>query len=272
MQPQAMTFSDYAAIEAMNFSTLKGGLTSARAMKHLIDGKQEDSDLFGFGRALHCRLLEPSEFDVRFVGTELTRNKRHAAYQEFLAEHPGKTVLKQSDMDKIDQMATAVLSHPAVAGLTDDLKYFERVLQWENDRGMRMKARLDSIGAGLGVVELKGPADIHPKSYPSKAYRLGYAMQAAIQIEGLAKCMPDVPRVHTTVCVEKSAPHDVVVYTASAEWLALGREQYGKCCDMYLQCSESGVWPGLAEEPIEIAPPHWAVVESDTFFDAEDQE
>lgn len=69
---EQISFPDYVKIPAMNASTLKVGLAaSALRMKAVLDGRlQSDSPARKFGRALHCRLLEPAEYKTRFQFAE----------------------------------------------------------------------------------------------------------------------------------------------------------------------------------------------------------
>jgi hypothetical protein len=59
-----VSFAYYVKIPAMNFSTLAWAGDSMAHLRAAIDGVlvREDSDDMEWGRALHCRLLEPERY------------------------------------------------------------------------------------------------------------------------------------------------------------------------------------------------------------------
>jgi hypothetical protein len=59
--------TDYAAIDAMNWSTLKELAVSPRMLKWRVDHPREDTDALELGRAVHCAILEPQRFATAYI-------------------------------------------------------------------------------------------------------------------------------------------------------------------------------------------------------------
>lgn len=61
------TFAEYQAVNAVNISTLFHILESPKAYAHALASPRSDSPALAQGRALHCLVLEPAEFERRYV-------------------------------------------------------------------------------------------------------------------------------------------------------------------------------------------------------------
>ena len=63
-----LSMTDYINVDAISSHTLMWMDVDAKHYKAAIDGflEGEDTESFAFGRAFHCRLLEPELFDARY--------------------------------------------------------------------------------------------------------------------------------------------------------------------------------------------------------------
>lgn len=73
------TFAEYQAINAVNISTLIHILESPKAYAHALASPSSDSPALAQGRALHCLVLEPSEFSRRYVISPYADGRTDAA-------------------------------------------------------------------------------------------------------------------------------------------------------------------------------------------------
>ena len=68
MIDKSIAWNDYLSIKRMNPSTLVHGIKSMRRLRRAIqDGFPEESNAMRLGSGIHALLLEPDEFDKRFV-------------------------------------------------------------------------------------------------------------------------------------------------------------------------------------------------------------
>jgi hypothetical protein len=61
------------------------------------------------------------------------------------------------------------------------------------------------------------------------------------------------------IAVESSAPHLVACHMISPDSLLAGREAYKRNLDTYLECTNSGEWPGYPTTINQIELPHWEI-------------
>jgi hypothetical protein len=59
--------TDYADIDAMNWSTLKHLATSPLMLRYRVDHPREDTKALARGRAIHCALLEPERWTREYI-------------------------------------------------------------------------------------------------------------------------------------------------------------------------------------------------------------
>ena len=59
--------TDYMQLDAVNISTLIHMLDGPKAYAHAISAGFDDSPAMAQGRALHCLVLEPDQFERRYV-------------------------------------------------------------------------------------------------------------------------------------------------------------------------------------------------------------
>lgn len=255
--------TEYAQIDAVNWSTLKHLAKSPLHYKHRTEAEQDDAKHMRLGRAVHTLILEPERFTERhpIFGGGARRGK---AWDEFAANHAGADILIGTEAAQAQAMADAVRHHPlAQKHLRDGLA--EQVLTWTDpETGVKCKGRCDSVNGHLVEFKSCNGRDFEPYKFESHAARLRYHGQLAFYADGLAAMGYEVEHDPTMIVVESDPPHDVAVYIVKDEVLDLGRKLYRKLLARFVECSESDHWPGVcADEELYLGVPAWATWEAE---------
>jgi len=266
-----MTYEQYAALDGVNWSSLKNMEDSPLHYKHRLDSK-EDTDTTGrsMGRLLHTLVLEPHNFgDGYAIYPGPTR--RGKEWDAFKAENAGKTILKENELVEVRAQAAAVRAHPEVAPLLVGAET-EKTIVWNEPRhGIRCKSRLDLWNPKLAtLVDLKGCQTTDPRRFGQMAARMGYFAQLAHYYQavalGLRRAVYDV----LIVAVETSAPYDVAVFKLEDQDLEVGRIYVDDYLDKLKACLDSGVWPGRCPTRQRIQLPSYIFGDGDVSITLED--
>lgn len=257
-----MNDQEYAAIDAINWSKLKALRSSPKHFKHEAAKPWNDGDTpaMRIGRAAHCFLLDPDQFQRQFVYFAGDKRKK-TLWTAFQDEHSGKTILNKSEYYRALGIATAVADHPlARSFLATGLK--EAALTWtDKETGVLCKGRVDH--AGLHLVDVKTCAQIDPRLFANQSARLGYHCQLAFYKDGLAENGVRVAPEPVIIAVESDEPYDVVVYALPEPVVDIGRDEYRRLLNVLKRCREQDSWPGYAPDQIELTLPAWVEDYSD---------
>ncbi|MGI9160399.1 MAG: PD-(D/E)XK nuclease-like domain-containing protein [Saprospiraceae bacterium] len=173
----------------------------------------------------------------------------------------GRTVVEADDYDRACRMRDAIHAHPAARvllrdGVAEKTLYFE-----EPETGAKCKCRPDWIGRlsdGQHVlVDLKTTSDGSPDSFGRSALSWRYHVQAAFYSDGFYDATGNYPQAFIFLCVEKEYPFAVSAYYADERTIELGHKAYMKNLQTYLDCFQSGVWPGYSEKIERLALPEY---------------
>lgn len=259
--------ADYFARPGLNISRLKELRTSPQHFRYFSDHPKETQPMT-LGVAAHCLTLEPENFTSKFaIWTSRTASGRMSprtgkAWETFVAEAGGRTVITAGEHELALGMATAVRNDPVAAPYLESGEP-EVTLQWDLD-GRPCKGRVDwlTLQGGATLVGLKTTADIRPWAFQRLAARLGYHLQWAWYGDGY-ECIRSVAPVCVEIVVESEPPHAVIVYEIPPDVIAHGRSEYQDLLQQLAKCEASGQWPGPATEPLLFELPAWATDSGD---------
>lgn len=256
-----LPMSDYQRITAWNPSLVKLASVSLRHLRHAADNRSDEStDAQVLGQAEHCAILEPDQFVRRFVLWD-GGQRRGKAWESFCEANAGREPLRVADYAKCLAMRDAARAHPAAGPLLDGLTAAECEvsIQWESFGGLACKGRLDAVGLGRGIVDIKTTAQVDPRRFAATAARFGYHVSMAAYQEGAiaAGLIGPADPVHI-ICVESVSPHDVVVYQIPDDVLAAGLELWRSALQQIAHCESTGIWPGISDDTIPLILPAWA--------------
>jgi hypothetical protein len=224
-----------------------------------MDNPRPYKDEFDFGTAVHTWTLgtgdpiKPLPFKVW--------NEKGAKAAKDKARAEGYVPLKVADYWTALRAAAEVKKHrQAVALFSEGVA--EQSILFDID-GVPCRARPDWMRPGI-VGDLKTTVDAAPDvdGFGKQAANLDYPVQEAFYRAAVRSLgMPDPMFVF--VCVEKSPPYLVSVVRLDAEARAYGERQMRRAVEIYRDCTESGIWPGLGNTIQQLKLPRWATYEWD---------
>lgn len=272
---------EYNDINAMNSSTLKHALRSMLRIKRALDGDYKlESDAAKIGTAVHTLVLEPQDFDQRYVSMpafekmpenvtakgEPTQSKNSKFYRSKVAEwrdaNADKIELNEGELGVVRKCAGRIKSHPRISKLLANNDVQREVTLRGEIQGVPCKSRLDMVrvkGRPL-VVDLKTCIDCAPHRFGSQFANLHYDFQLAFYAEMFKQNYSKQPDV-AVLAAETSGDYDRAYYRVPEPVLDMGMCKVQKAMSDYKQALQTGVWPGVdrGKDRCELVVPNWAM-------------
>ncbi len=212
----------------------------------MLIGAAADRLVFGFGRAC-C-----------FEGT-----RRGKEWDAFQAANHDAVICIASEWEAAKGAADAVRQDPAArAFLEFPQREVQRCMSWEA-YGLPFQAGIPGVRGGVDLIagdtllDLKITNDVEPGALMRHAWSMLWPQQLTCYVDGARSLGIDIARA-ALLCVESSAPHDVVVLTFDETDFEHGRKSLVMWAERLRACEAAGEWPGHAQSPIPFEPPAWA--------------
>ena len=271
-----VTFEDYAAWPAINFSKLKPIRKTASKCKFLMDHPKKPTPAMTIGSALHVATLEPARFDSMFVvcppcdrrtkeGAETYANvERQAAGRLIIRSGAKEHETLFNQLAEIRGMAASIRSSRAAQLFLNAAGHNEVSMLWRDaETGLWCKARTDRLVPYFPtwslpvVVEIKSTRDADEFNFSRDCQNMGYAGQAGCYCVGYKAVTGEMPA-HVFIAVENEPPHDMKVYSLDDESLATGVRQYRQMLSRFAECAAFDQWPGYEDRLHNLSLPTWA--------------
>lgn len=249
----------YYASTAIGSGDLK---RAARSLAHMRRASRKDTPALAFGRAYHCAVLEPADFQSRYlVAPDIDRrsNAGKMAWAQWQREAAGREVISQESMDAITAMAAAAREHAAVRWLSSD-HLAERELSgfWiDPTTGVRCRMRLDHMRSDNIVSDLKTAKDASPEEFGKAIVRYGYHVQEAHYRAG-CEALGRPVRAWVFVAQESEEPYAVATYSIPPECLQLGVDERNRTLAKIAEAQAADRWPAYGEDILTPIIPPWA--------------
>lgn len=250
-----ISFDEYVAIDAVNWSSLKHLVNSPAAYKWTKENDRPDTNALKMGRYIHALVFEPETIsrDYAIFTGEGTRASKE--YKAFAAEHPGVTIFKSNEVETMEATANAVRTSPLVRPYLDMGGLYEHTLTWTDpETGLPCKCRLDWFIADNGriLLDLKSAASVEMRRWVSSLMRLGYPSQLAHYSNGIKAVYGNAPEQVIIVAVEKSPPFDVLVQPIGDEMRTIAADHVAELMRKLKTCIDTDEWPGRYTEPMPL--------------------
>lgn len=211
-----------------------------------------------FGQAVHCKLLEPREFDKRYCAYR-GGSKRGGGYRDFKLRNSGSTILSLDELERVEGCVEALLSEPGFelkgyleGAYAPDGSWLVQPAQTEftivwtdEETGVQCKVRLDAIMANpLIAFDAKTCGDARPSAFERDIVSMNYDLQAAFYMEAVRRFFgKEGPFIFGAV--EALAPHGVVFYVLAPghDLMRNGARKYRHALNLYAKCQAEGRWP-----------------------------
>jgi hypothetical protein len=230
--------------------------------KHDRDnGGRPNKRAFDVGHAAHAAVLgvglELVVVDADNWTTKAAKEQRQIAYDV------GKCPVLAKEKAAVDAMALEIRRHPIASKLlAPDSGRPEVSVFWEDKRrGINRRARFDFLpdtdGGQLIVPDYKTTASAEPHAFQRSIWSFGYDVQAVFYMDAIkaAEIAEDVSFVF--IAQETTAPYLITVHELDFASLLLGRARVDEACEVFRECTETGVWGGYSDVVELVGPPVW---------------
>ena len=247
-------FSTYLQIEAVSSSLLKSYMKSPAHSRVPVKTTGAMRD----GRIIHAMILEPEKVKD-YIRTAPEGNKNSKAFKESIAreygieypgtwemalseiecKHPELTISDKSTISELQYVAKTLESVPEIMKLLNNTQREVTVI-WKRD-GLLCKARFDALGSW--AVDMKSTKDSSPRKFNSQAFDLGYHIQDAWYMSGLAELGVDAKGM-AFVAFEKTEPVNPMIYTFGDFERDLAIKEVEYLFSLHVECTEKQTWGG----------------------------
>lgn len=220
------------------------------------------------GTRVHCALLEPDQWALRYVVPPGgASDRRTRAYRDFAAwaAERGLQPVTQEETQRAQAQAHALRALPDVARLMAR-GHAESSAYWTDPlTGVQCKCRPDFVAEGWGdsgaaciLLDVKTARDASPEAFARAVASLGYHQQADWYCDGYARATGHEVLGMVFAVVESEYPHAAAAYELDEAALQLGRTLNMRARNLYAQCSQRGAWPSYPRGIVRLSLPAWA--------------
>jgi len=261
-------FSEYLQHPGYGSGAVRQALRSLSHLQHYVATRGEPpTPQMLLGSATHCAVLEPREFNERYVTPPEGLDRRTKAGKEawamFQEANQDKQILTSDQRMAAWTIRDTLAAMPEYRALvyTNGTASVEVSQFWmDRETSVELKARADMLLDDGVIVDLKTAADASPRGFAAACARFGYHVQAAMYLDAFGE---DKYTRFAFVACETKPPFACGVYWLDEASIELGRQQYRHALEMLRVYREAISWPiGYGEQ--EISLPNYA------FHDAED--
>lgn len=254
--------SEYRALDAANYSTLKHAAQSAAHMRAAMLEKREPSPAMVLGSYVDSLVFagETATADRFAVAPVVDRRTTvgKETWAAFVANAANKTVIDADSAERGRAMFDAVRGHNTATALLSGNQY-QRALTWKDEAtGVQCKALVDSVLPGVTLTDLKTTANASWREFSRSVASFAYYLQAAFYCDGW-RAVTGETLPYTFIAVESAAPYGVAVYRLDDAAIEAGRARYRAALTMYRDCMKSGVWPAYSDDLTTLELPRWAL-------------
>lgn len=261
-----MTFAEYRAIKAANWSALKHLWAGSPLLyRHRLGVAQEETAAMLRGRAVHLAVFEPDRLPLACaVWTE--GDRRGNAWKEFKAANDGRTILKANEYAECLAIRDAVRGNPIAAPFLARGQA-EQTIRWtDRETGVACKGRVDWLDTTPGhvtIVDLKTTRSVETRAFCGQHARLGTHLQMAHYRNGV-KALTGAAYVRVVIlAVEATAPYDVCVYEYADGDLAAAADELASLLVRLKYHRDTDTWPGRYPEAQVLPIPPWVYGEDE---------
>jgi hypothetical protein len=233
--------------------------------RHRAEGRPEREEKAGQleGHLAHCAILEPEEFEKRYViGPTLNRNTK--AWKEFVEANAGRVAIQHDQYETATRQAVSVHGLPEI-GDTFAVGQPEVSAFWIDDEtGVRCRCRPDWVhdcgDSGVILVDVKTYSVASPNEFRRQVARKRYDVQAAFYSDGYEQASGRRVLGFLFAAVETEYPYAANAFMLDEDSLNAGRAKYRKNLRTYAECERTNTWPGYSTGIDVIRLPQWALI------------
>jgi len=241
--------------------------------------EKEPTPVLIAGRILHTAILEPDNFNSKFVVVPEDAPKKPSVTQinaknpseesirsiiywdEFNIQYGNKTIIKYEDQIKYQKIANSIRSHPELRGFMEGGMAERTFIAVDPDTGVRLRCRPDMINSINGytvAIDIKSCEDARPTAFAKASYNYGYFNQDAfyrdvIELSGWGKI-----DLFLFAAFEKEPPYAVKLYQSTDSAISRARSVYQQQLRIAAECLATDCWPAYDTDIETLDYPAWA--------------
>jgi hypothetical protein len=160
-----MPFDEYAAVPALNGSSIVHMRRSPMFYRWMKDNPPEPTDALKGGIYTHRLVLEPSKISNFAIWTKDMGRRFGKVWDAFKADHAGQDIITEAESEQIVGTAVAARKHQPIRKYADAKGPTELSLFWTDTvTGRAMKCRLDkwipTVSARLPTSRRRDPVSL----------------------------------------------------------------------------------------------------------------
>lgn len=220
------------------------------------------------GQLAHCAILEPAEFDKRYiVGPDVSRNTK--AWKEFLESAGDRIAIKPDQYEVAMRQAESVRRLPdiaeALAAGDPEVSAY-----WTDPRtSVLCRCRPDWVHPvgedAVILLDVKTYSDASPEEFARQCARKAYHKQAAYYSDGYAAASGKRVLAFIFIAVETDWPYAAGATMLDDQAIEQGRIEYRRNLETYAQCLKTGQWPGYSTGIETVSLPRWAITDVEVY-------
>jgi len=221
------------------------------------------------GSLAHCAVLEPDQFNKRYVVTPDDAPRRPSSAQREAKKPSAETLISIEYWDKFarengnkrvitaDQYETAMRQADSMRALPDIRALLDKgrpeVSAFWNDpvTGELCRCRPDwenpTTETGVIILDVKTYSDASPEEFARQIGRKGYHIQSSFYSDGYEIASEKTVHGFVFVAVETAYPYAACASMLDPTGITIGRDQYRDLLDVYARCRRTNLWPGYSD-------------------------
>ena len=219
-------------------------------------GERKDTAALTFGAATHCAVLEPNEFEKRYMNGGTTRRgtKAWAALEE-----DGREIIKEDEWTKALKIRDRVHAHPVANKLLANIVAEQSAYWTDEETGLLCRCRPDAWSKVLrALIDLKSTVSAKPNEFAKSIWNYRYHVQDAFYTDGWHQALGEQIDGFVFIAVEKEAPFVTECFELERPHAQKGRDTYRRNLADLKACIDSNTWNGYTDGSINtISLPAW---------------
>jgi hypothetical protein len=227
-------------------------------------GPASGDDDMDVGTAAHALFLE----GVDKIAVVPFDSYRSNAAKEFRddALREGRIPLKQKQYSAALNVCETLEEFRAKTGLFTAGKPEQTVVWYEGDHWARCRIDWLPDDPAAPILDLKTTASLATaSSWGRQAFSFGADIQAAMYPRGVEFVRGDAPDEMLFVVVETAPPYGIRTFALDPVAVEIGSAKADAARKIWVQCMQSGQWPGYSLATETILPPPWVVRQWEEF-------
>lgn len=257
---------------AVSSTMLKLLERSPSHLREYLLTQQKPKTAFMLGSAIHCAVLEPTDFANRFTVYSGSRLGNNVAWKDFKARNSHRDILSPQEHSMVMALARQVHRTSVICNgkrtftFADLLQHgsVEKNIYWvDKVTGLTCRMRYDLLVRNV-LIDLKSTTDARESSFSKDCNKFGYHVQMAHYVNGIAAFRPQETGNITAILlpVEKEPPFEAVAYPLDwTSFLDVGHERAAALMSLYANCLHNNRWPGYRKPTDTLKLPQWALYE-----------